>query len=155
MKLFKRLLAIFMVVGLLSCILCIGVSAEEAVPTALESLISNGTAVLANQQSTVSSALDVIAYQNQMAIAGISGNPLSFSAERFMCAMNISSIDSITVTALPDISCGSLYIGSDAVSVGQKISASSLSLMTYEEAKIILYPSTKRYSSASAFGAGL
>ena len=133
MKLLKRLLVIFMAVGLLSCLLCIGVSAEEAVPTALESLISNGTAVLANQQSTVSSALDVIAYQNQMAIAGITGNPLSFSAERFMCAMNLSSIESITVTSLPDVSCGALYIGSDAVSVGQKISAANISLMTYEE----------------------
>jgi len=134
MKIIKRLLVIFVAVVLLSCFLCIVVSAEETVPTALESLISNGTAVLANQQSTVSSALDVIAYQNQMAIAGISGNPLTFSAERFMCAMNISSIESITVTALPDISCGALYIGSDAVSVGQKISAANISLMTYEEA---------------------
>jgi len=95
MKIIKRLLVIFVAVVLLSCFLCIVVSAEETVPTALESLISNGTAVLANQQSTVSSALDVIAYQNQMAIAGISGNPLTFSAERFMCAMNISSIESI------------------------------------------------------------
>lgn len=135
MKIIKRLLVIFAVAGLLSCLLCIGVSAEESMPTALDTMISSGTAVLANQQSTVSDALEVIAYQNQMAIAGISGNALCFSAERFMCAMNISSIDSITVTALPDISCGTLYIGSDAVSVGQKISAANISLMTYEEAK--------------------
>ncbi len=135
MKLTKRLLAVFMAIGLISCLLCIGISAEGSKPTALDNMISSGTAVLANQQSTVSGALDVIAYQNQMAIAGISGNALSFSAERFMCAMNMSSIESITVTSLPDISCGSLYIGSDAVSVGQEISASNISLMTYEEVK--------------------
>lgn len=134
MKSKKRLLAILVVAGLLSLLMFVGVSAEEAVPTALETMVSSGTAVLANQQSTVSGALEVIAYQNQMAIAGISGNALSFSAERFMCAMNISEIESITVTSLPDISCGALYIGSDAVSVGQKISASNISLMTYEEA---------------------
>ena len=118
-----------MLVGMISTLVIIGVSAEESTPTALESMISSGTAVLANQQSTVSGALEVIAYQNQMAIAGISGNALSFSADRFMCAMNLSNIDSITITALPDVSCGALYIGSDAVSVGQRISASNISLM--------------------------
>ena len=135
MKKIKRLLLILMLVGMISTLVMIGVSAEESTPTALESMISSGTAVLANQQSTVSGALEVIAYQNQMAIAGISGNALSFSADRFMCAMNLSNIDSITITALPDVSCGALYIGSDAVSVGQRISASNISLMTYEEAK--------------------
>ena len=135
MKLLKKLLVIFVAVGLVCCALCVGISAEESRPTALDTMISSGTAVLANQQSTVSSALEVIAYQNQMAIAGISGNALSFSAERFMCAMNLSSIESITVTALPSIDCGALYIGGDAVSVGQRISADNISLMTYEEAK--------------------
>ena len=134
MKTVIRLLAIFLVVGAISMALCIGVFAGDSQATALDMMISSGTAVLANQQSAVSSALEVIAYQNQMAIAGISGNSLSFSSDRFMCAMNLSDIESITITSLPDMSCGALYIGSDAVSVGQKINASDISLMTYEEA---------------------
>ncbi len=135
MKIIKRLSAILLIVGLMTVFMCIGVSAEDSQPTSLDNMISSGTAVLANHQSSISCALDVIAYQNQMAIAGISGNSLVFSAERFECAMNLSKIESITVTALPDISCGALYIGSDAVSVGQKISTSNISLMTYEEAR--------------------
>ena len=97
-------------------------------------LVSSGTGVIANAQSEVSCGLDVVAQQSQMVIAGIKGNALYFSAERFACAMNLASVESITVTELPDISCGSLYIGSEGVSVGQTVSGSNISLMTYEEA---------------------
>ncbi len=81
----------------------------------------------------VSIGLDVIAENSQMAIAGICGEALNFSAERFACAMNISEIETVTVTSLPDAICGSLYLGSEAVSVGRRIRASELSLLTYEE----------------------
>lgn len=135
MKRVIKLLGLLMALGLMSVLLCCCASGEGSQTTSLDMMITNGTAVLENQQSTVSSALDVMAYQNQMAVAGISGNTLSFSADKFMCAMNLSEIESITITSLPDMSCGTLYIGSDAVSVGQKISSSDISLMTYEEAK--------------------
>ncbi len=135
MKVIKKTMAALVTVLILSVILCVSVCAKDAQSSMLDSLVSGGTAVISNEQITVSCALDVIANQNQMAISGIKGNSLSFSAERFACAMNLSSIDYITVTALPDVSCGALYIGSEGVSVGQKISASNISLMTYEEAK--------------------
>lgn len=82
----------------------------------------------------VSCALDVIASQNEMAIAGIRGQALFFSEERFACAMNLSDINNIVITRLPDTTCGSLYIGSDGVRVGQRITSEELYLMTYEEA---------------------
>ncbi len=82
----------------------------------------------------ISYALDVIANNSDMTIAGVTGNMLNFSADRFACAMNLSNIEYITVTSLPDIVCGSLYIGGEGVSINQKISASDISLMTYEEA---------------------
>ncbi len=135
MKIIKKLSVIIMIVGLMTVLMCVAVSAEDGSSGAFDAILSSGTAVLATQQNTVSCALDVIANQNQMAIAGISGNSLMFSVERFECAMNLSEIDSITITKLPDISCGTLYIGSNSVSVGQTISASNISLMTYEEAK--------------------
>ncbi len=135
MKAIKRSLAVLIAITLLSAIASISVYAEDAQTNMLSSLVSGGTAVIASEQITVSCALDVIANQNQMAIAGIKGNALNFSADRFACAMNLSEIDSITVTALPDISCGALYIGGEGVSVGQRISASNIALMTYEEAK--------------------
>lgn len=81
----------------------------------------------------VSYGLQVIAQSKEIIITGIKGNALNFSAERFACAMNLSKIDSITVTKLPDAVCGSLYIGSEGVSVGQKIKSGDIALMTYEE----------------------
>ncbi len=135
MKGIKRIVSIAFVAILICSAACIAVSAADTESSALTSLISSGTAVIANGQSTVSFGLDVIAYRNQMAIAGVKGNMLNFSAERFACAMNLSSIDCITVTELPDMSCGSLYIGSEGVSVGQVISAANISLMTYEESR--------------------
>ena len=126
----------FAFAGAVACaLMCTAVAAEEdGQSTALHSLISTGANVIANEQSTVSCALDVIAHQNQMAIAGIKGNALNFSADRFACAMNLVKIDKITITELPDISCGALYIGSNGVSVGQNLDESDIALMTYEEA---------------------
>ena len=118
-----------------AALMCTAVAAEDdGQSAALHSLISTGTNVIANEQSTVSCALDVIAHQNQMAIAGIKGNVLNFSKERFACAMNLEKVERITITELPDISCGSLYIGSNGVSAGQSLSAGDIALMTYEEA---------------------
>ncbi len=126
----------FLFAGALACtLMCTAVAAEDdGQSSALHSLISTGANVIASEQNTVSCALDVIANQNQMAVAGIKGNALNFSADRFACAMNLGQIDKITVTELPDISCGALYIGSNGVSVGQSLGASDIALMTYEEA---------------------
>lgn len=81
----------------------------------------------------VSYALDVIAHDKPMTVAGIKGNVLNFSKAKFACAMNLSNIDYITVMSLPSAVCGALYIGSDGISVGQKIKSGDIALMTYEE----------------------
>ena len=104
---------------------------EEGVPYSYPTVEN----LVGGEIASVSAGLDVIAYENDMAMAGIAGNALYFSADRFACAMNLSEVDHITVTRLPDATCGSLYIGSEGVSVGQKIKASDLSLMTYETAE--------------------
>ena len=112
------------------------VSAAENEESALHSLVSSNTNLSSKTEGTVavSYGLDVLAYQNQMTVAGLKGNALNFSADRFACAMNLSEVDYIVVTKLPDVVCGALYIGGEGVSVGQKIAKSDLSLMTYEEA---------------------
>lgn len=96
----------------------------------------SGESVVSDESKTirVSVGLDILAKDAEMAIAGIKGNALYFSEERFACAMNLSKVDYITVTELPDAGCGTLYIGSEAVSAGQKVRSSEISLMTYEEA---------------------
>jgi len=133
MKGIKRLLVMCLILAAMLITFTVTVSAQTAdEQNAAYSLISAGVNVAENK-SVISYGLNVVAYQNQMAIAGIKGNALGFSSERFACAMNLSEIDWITVKKLPDALCGTLYIGSEAVSVGQRINASSISLMTYEE----------------------
>lgn len=133
MKSIKRLLFASILIIVLT-VAVISVSATDATLTV-------GVTPQANEVATnipenvVSCGLYVIAEQNQMTVAGLKGNMLNFSPERFACAMNLSRVDSITVVSLPDISAGSLYIGSEGVSVGQKLSANDIALMTYEEAR--------------------
>ncbi len=135
MKGIKRFLIMCLVVAAVFAIFTVTASAQsQDDQSTLYSMINSSTNV-AQSKNIVSYGLDVVAYQNQMAIAGIKGNALSFTKERFACAMNLSEVDYITVTKLPDGKLGTLYIGSESVSVGQKISANAISLMTYEESK--------------------
>lgn len=128
MKLTKKVFAVILCVLALGCIMCVNVLADDGVPWSQNLTVNQKTG-----ENIISYGLDVIAYKNDMAIAGIMGNALNFTSERFACAMNLSRVDSITVTKLPDQTLGSLYIGSEGVSVGQKISAANIALMTYEE----------------------
>lgn len=129
MRRIKKISAVTLCALFLIFILPLSVSAEGASPL----LSMNAETV--SKSVPVSYGLDVIAHDNAMAIAGIKGNALNFSAERFACAMNLAKVDYITVTSLPSGACGSLYIGSEGVSVGQKINAADIALMTYEEAE--------------------
>lgn len=127
MKAIKRVLMMSAVLAAL--LLTVGCSGENK-----DTLFSQGVVEGDNaNKASISCGMDVIAEQSTMSIAGIKGNAVGFSADRFACAMNLSEIECITITELPDPTCGSLYIGSEGVSVGQRISASDISLMTYEE----------------------
>ena len=133
MKSVKRLLALCIILAVTVIAFTVTAFAESKdEQSALYAAISSGTSV-ERGENIISYGLNVLAYQNQMSIAGIRGNSLGFTKERFACAMNLSNIDYITVLKLPDRIHGTLYIGSEAVSVGQKISAAAISLMTYEE----------------------
>ncbi len=131
----KKICILLLTCMVLSCAFaltaCSG-SGESNVP---ERLVSENVEVAQVTPGSVSMGLDVIAEQKDMAIAGVKGNILNFSAERFACAMNLSRIDSVTVISLPDSLCGSLYLGSETVSEGQKLNERDLSLLTYEESE--------------------
>ena len=130
MRSIKLVCAILLSVGMILGIATLSVSASEG--SVLHSLTNpNNNAKV--DENRISYGLDVIADQKGIVISGITGNALGFSAERFACALNLSGVDSITVTKLPSTACGGLYIGSEGVSVGQKIKASDIALMTYEE----------------------
>lgn len=94
------------------CILGVGAAGEKAVP--------------------LSPALQVLAAKTDMRVAALVGNEYAFSKEDFARALNLSSLEYVTVTSLPDPEKGALYVGSDGVVAGQTLRANDLSLMTYE-----------------------
>ena len=93
-------------------------------------------AVAADTQKPVplSPALHVLAAKTDMRVATLVGNDYAFDKQDFARAMNLSSIDYVTVTRLPDPVEGALYVGSDGVVTGQTLRAADLSLMTFEPA---------------------
>ena len=86
----------------------------------------------AQKPAPTSPALHVIASATDMRVATLVGNEYTFSKQDFARALNLSSLEYITVTSLPDPEKGALYMGSDGVVAGQTLRASDLSLMTYE-----------------------
>lgn len=131
MRSIKLMCAFLLSLGVIFGVATLAVSASEG--AVLHSLTNPNVAV-EDTVNKISYGLDVIAGQKGMIITGITGNALDFSADRFACALNLSKVDSITVTDLPNTACGGLYIGSEGVSVGQRIKASDIALLTYEEA---------------------
>lgn len=83
----------------------------------------------------ISYGLDVVACDNEITFAGISGYPLNLSADKIACAMNLSKIDTVEITSLPDSGEGTIYLGSLAVTSGQIISEGGISLLSFESAK--------------------
>lgn len=79
----------------------------------------------------VSHGIYVLAQDSGMAMAGIKGNKISFEAEDFARAMNLSEVRSITVTEAPPVADGELLVGSTVLGKGQTVSASNISLMSY------------------------
>ena len=132
MKLIKKITGLLFVVVIIMCFV-ISVNAEDST-----SLYGTSSSVIVGEEkkTPVSCGLDVVAAQNDMVLAGIKGNELVFSADRFACAMNLSKVDYIVITRLPDAVCGSLYIGSEGVSLNQKLTAAEIGLMTFEESSV-------------------
>lgn len=79
----------------------------------------------------VSSGLFVLASQSDMAKSDMAGKKIIFSADDFEKSLNLSKINSITVTSLPDISEGCLCLGDVLVNSGQTVSRENISLMNY------------------------
>ncbi len=83
----------------------------------------------------VSLGLHVLAKSAPMAKAGLCDTPLSFHADDFGRAMNLSNVESITVTRLPSPEEGELRLGNVVVNRGQIIRASAISNLSYVSAR--------------------
>ena len=84
-----------------------------------------------DSDSLVSPALEFLAEQSGMAKAGVTGEDISFLADDFERALNVSRISSLTVTSLPERSDGILYLGDSEVSEGQVISRANISYLKF------------------------
>jgi len=100
----------------------------------LATLCTLGVGAADEKPAPLSPALHVLAAGTDMRVAALVGNDYTFSKEDFARAMNLSSLEYITVTSLPDPEKGALYAGSDGVVAGQTLRASDISLLTYESA---------------------
>lgn len=79
----------------------------------------------------LSLAMDVLAYDAEMAMWTKKGESIRFCADDFARAVNLSEIESVTITSLPATADGELRVGATVLTGEQTLSAASLSLMTY------------------------
>ncbi len=82
----------------------------------------------------VSYGLRVLAAEQEMVFSGLCGNEISFTADDIRRAMNLSSLDYITITELPAPGEGTLFVGSVGAGKGQVISAGSMHLLSFAAA---------------------
>lgn len=99
-------------------------------------LLTVGVAKENNMDATldVSNGLKVIANRAQMAKSAIVDDKMVFSATDFEKAMNLSRVEYITVTKIPDIDSGCLCVGDVVINAGQNISRENLDLLNYRAA---------------------
>ena len=124
-----RLLAVLLSLGLLLPLATLAPSAEET-------------------RHVVSYGVEVLASRTDMAVSAPIGNDLFFCEDDFARALNLSSVEYITVRSLPSQAAGELLLGSSRVAVGQTVAAANLAYLNF-------VPSNELLSHASfTFEAG-
>ncbi len=105
----------------------------------LTSSVAASLCVSAKETETevVSPGICVIAEKNSMAMAALRGNSISFEADDFARAMNVSKIEKITVTQAPPTTDGELRVGTTVLNAGQSVNNSNISLLSYTASKDI------------------
>ncbi len=86
-----------------------------------------------SSDTALTPALEVLSGRTDMAVATLCGNEYYFSRDVFARAlnMNVSSLQTVTITSLPGVEDGELMMGSLRVSAGQVISAANLAMLSY------------------------
>lgn len=141
----RRLAAFTLGILLVSTFLLLPIAATDAgeaipishTPTADAGVLTSGadrTDSLRPTRPAVSYGLRVLAARDEVVFAGLCGNEISFTADDFRRAMNLSEVNYVTISELPSPADGTLFVGSVGASVGQVISAGSLSLLSFAAA---------------------
>ncbi len=107
-------------------------------PVSATDTTSSSVDPIAAPQKTASSpltpALNIISSNFDMAKAGLIGHSPVFSRDDFCRALNLSTIESLTVMSLPEATNGRLLLGTTAVTVGQTISGANLDALVFSSA---------------------
>lgn len=145
----RRLLAAAVIALLLPAALTLTSAAAEASPHGVVSISAETTATTQPNNSTsvngsyipdrktapaVSYGLRVLAAEQEMVFSGLCGNEITFSAEDIRRAMNLGTLNYVTITELPAAGEGTLFVGSVGAGKGQVISAGSLNLLSFAAA---------------------
>ncbi len=82
----------------------------------------------------VSYGLRVLAAREEMVLSGLCGNEISVAVDDIRRALNLSTVNFITIRELPSPGEGTLFVGSVGAVQGQVISAGSLRLLSFAAA---------------------
>lgn len=93
--------------------------------------IMSGTGTADGEAAIVSGGLDIIAARSTMAKSSAVGKEIAFAPEDFERALNVSRVDYITLTEMPDPALGTLCLGSTPLAVGQTVSRENLHKLSY------------------------
>ncbi len=88
-------------------------------------------AVQKEADTSLSPALMTIAQENGMAKSALAGTPITFKAEDFERALNVSKIDNITISKTVPQTDGELRVGSTVIADGDTLNRSSIEMLTY------------------------
>lgn len=125
----KKIWLILLTAVLVGTFLSVTAAAQEGQVTLSAADTADTTA--GEKSVAVSPALNILAKQYGMALSGLVGNDIRFCNDDFGRALNLSSVGYITVESLPDMTVGTLMIGSDQVAVGQKINSADIGRLSF------------------------
>jgi hypothetical protein len=81
--------------------------------------------------ATLGTGISLLSKETKMIKTGLCGQKMSFSDIDFKTAMNVSDFKSVTITALPPSSAGTLMYGGRRVSEGQTIKRKNISALSF------------------------
>lgn len=105
---------LFLIFVLAVSLLCFGISAAAK-----------------DEKAPVSTGLQVIAYGTDMAKTALVGENIEFSKDDFRRALNLSDIENVTFTTVPEPTEGRLLFGNAALAAGQSISGENLGRLRF------------------------
>ncbi len=106
---------------------------------------------MAAETGTVSYGLSVIAKGTDMAKTALIGKDISLTREDFCRALNLKSVEKLTIVSVPAPEDGSLMVGRTSVTDGQEISGGNLDLLTFVPNSPLVKQSSFEFSVSEGY----